>query len=58
MYPGLSELTRIFCEPSSHAILRAIWTTAALEALYPIMFKPCSEKLRPTGMLPDQYHFP
>ena len=34
MWPGESELTRIFFVPSSQAILRAIWRTADLLELY------------------------
>ena len=34
MYPGLIELTLILFCPSSQAMLRAIWSTAALEVLY------------------------
>lgn len=32
--PGLIEFTRIPCGPSSHAMVRAIWSTADLEVLY------------------------
>jgi hypothetical protein len=34
IWPGLSVLTRIRRGPSSHAILRAIWSTADLDELY------------------------
>ena len=34
MYAGLIVFTRIRCGPSSHAMLRAIWSTADLEVLY------------------------
>ena len=32
--PGLIEFTRMPCGPSSHAMVRAIWSTADLEVLY------------------------
>ncbi len=35
--PGLIEFTRIPFGPSSHAMLRAIWSTADLDVLYDIL---------------------
>lgn len=34
IYAGLIVFTRMRCGPSSHAMLRAIWSTADLEVLY------------------------
>ena len=39
MMPGLIELTRIRCEPSSHAMLRVICKMALLEEWYATSWK-------------------
>ena len=39
MRPGLIELTRIRCEPSSHAMLRVICKSALLEEWYATSWK-------------------
>ena len=39
MMPGLIELTRIRCEPSSHARLRVICKMALLEEWYAMSWK-------------------
>ena len=41
MYAGLIVFTRMRCGPSSHAMLRAIWSTADLEVLYDTHSWPC-----------------